>query len=255
MANMAFPLHSSATPGADAAFSETGTGTFRLPPGPPRQYRLAQADDYYGLPRARFPWQPPVTFSVRARASHAVIPGTWGFGLWNDPMSLSLGFGSVRKFPALPNAVWYFFASPENALSLRDDLPSHGALAATFRAPNLPAWLLAPGGLGLPLLFFRPLARVLRRLAAKVVPQDAVALPLDPTVWHTYAFMWTPTRVMFEVDGVRVLETSIVPRGPLGLVIWVDNQFAAWRPEGVLQWGVLEGQTDYEIQIEDLNIT
>ncbi|MCB9135051.1 MAG: hypothetical protein H6636_06470 [Anaerolineales bacterium] len=252
---MAFAPHSSATPGAKVNFPETGKGTFGLPPGPSRQYRLAQADDYYGLPRARFPWQPPVTFNVRARASHVAIPGTWGFGLWNDPMSLSLGFGSARKFPALPNAVWYFFASSENALSLRDDLPSHGALAATFCAPNLPAWLLASGGLALPLLFFRPLARVLRRLTAKVVQQDAVALPLDPTKWHTYAFTWMRERVTFEVDGAQVLDTSISPRGPLGLVIWVDNQFAAWQPDGALQWGVLEGKTAYEIQIEDLNIT
>lgn len=251
---MAFALHSSVTPGAKVNFSESGMGTFWLPPGPPRQYRLSQADDYHQLPRARFPWLPPISFSVRARASHAVIPGTWGFGLWNDPMSLSLGFGSARKLPALPNAVWYFFASPQNFLSLCDDLPSNGALAATFRSPNLPTWLLASGGLALPLLFFRPLARRLRRLAAKVVQQDAVALPLDPTKWHTYAFTWTPTRVTFEVDGAQALETSISPRGPLGLVLWVDNQFAAWRPDGALQWGVLEGQTAYEIQIEDLHI-
>ncbi|HNB51355.1 MAG TPA: hypothetical protein PK530_05410, partial [Anaerolineales bacterium] len=120
------------TPGATVDFSETGRGHLVLLPGPPHRYRLAQGDDYYGLPRARFPWHPPVSFHVRARASHTVSPGTWGFGLWNDPMSLSLGFGSGRKLPALPNTAWFFFASPENHLSLRGDLPANGALAGTF---------------------------------------------------------------------------------------------------------------------------
>lgn len=247
-------LHPSQTPGATVEFSATGRGHLLLPPGPPNRYRLAQGDDYRGLPRARFPWQPPLTFSIRARTSHAVSPGTWGFGLWNDPMSLSLGFGSGRKLPALPNTAWFFFASPENYLSLRDDLPANGALAGTFRAPHWPTWVLAPGAVALPLLFFRPLARYLRRLAARLIQQDSAALTIDPTEWHTYAFQWEKERVTFGVDRQTVLETPISPRGPLGLVIWVDNQFAAWRPDGGLQWGLLEGGEAVTLEVTDLDI-
>ena len=156
--------------------------------------------------------------------------------------------------PALPNAVWYFFASPENHLSLRDELPGNGALAATFRAPNLSPLLLAPGALAIPLLFFRSTARWLRRAAARIVQQDAAALSLDPTEWHEYAFAWHVDRVIFRVDGNAVFETPISPRGPLSLVIWVDNQFAAWKPDGRLQWGLLEGEEVY-VEIEDLNIS
>lgn len=243
-------LQSTHTLGAEAAFDPSGTGVLRLPPGPPHRYRLAQGDDYRGLARARFPWQPPVTFRVRARASHAVSPGTWGFGLWNDPMSLSLGFGGGRKLPALPNAAWFFFASPQNHLSLRDDLPANGALAATFRAPLLPGWVLAPAALGVPLLFFRPMARFLRRLTARIVQQDAAALRMDPTEWHRYAFHWENDRVTFEVDDQTVMETPLCPRGPLGLVIWIDNQFAAWRPDGGLQWGLLEGEEVTQVEFQ-----
>ncbi len=246
-------LSPTTSPGAEATFSLTGQGIIRLPPGPPHRYRLAQWDDYHGLARRRFPWQAPVTFSLRARASHASLPGTWGFGLWNDPMSLKLGFGSQRTLPALPNAVWYFFASPENALSFRDDLPAHGALAATFRAPNLPIGVFAPGIFALPLLFFRPTARVLRRVAARLIQQDATALPLDPTEWHTYAFDWQTRHVVFCVDGQKVFETDISPRGPLGVVIWLDNQYAAWRTDGSLNWGVLEGGWE-KVEFEELNI-
>jgi hypothetical protein len=235
------PLHASVTPGAEASFPPAGQGHLRLPPGPSGQYSLAQWDDYRNLPRRRFPWQPPLTFSLQTRASHGTLPGTWGFGLWNDPMSLSFGFGSQRKLPALPNAVWFFFASPENALTFRDDLPANGALATTFRAPRVPVWLFAPGAVALPLLLFRPTARLLRRLASHLIQQDSAALDLDPTEWHAYAFRWETRHVTFEVDGRIVLETPISPRGPLGLVIWIDNQYAAWKPDGSLKWGALEG--------------
>ncbi|GAB4581763.1 MAG: hypothetical protein Fur0022_45130 [Anaerolineales bacterium] len=246
-------LVASTTSGARAEFSRPGAGVLSLPAGPANRYRLAQWDNYHGLARARFPWRPPITVSLRARASHKRVPGTWGFGLWNDPMSLSLGFGSGRKLPALPNTAWFFFASPENHLSLRDDLPGHGALVGIFRSPNLPTWLLAPGVFALPLLALRPLARWLRRLTARIVRQDTVALSLDPTLWHTYAWRWETNRVIFWVDGQTVMETTLAPRGPLGLVIWVDNQFAAWRPDGSLQWGLLAGD-GVQLNLEELSI-
>jgi hypothetical protein len=246
-------LHPSTTPGAEATLTPTGQGMLRLPSGPPHRYRLSQLDDYHTLARHHFPWRPPLTFKIRARASHTTLPGTWGFGLWNDPLSLSLGFGSGRKLPALPNTAWFFFASSENYLSLRDDLPGNGALAGTFRAPNLPVLLLAPGTLAVPLLFLTPAARLLRRIVAQIVRQDAVALPLDPTEWHEYTFNWISDHVTFRVDGQVVFETPVSPRGPLGLVIWVDNQFAAWRPDGGLKWGLLEGKVGW-FEFEALKI-
>jgi len=246
-------LHPSTSPGAEATYSPTTRGCLRLPPGPANPYRLAQWDDYHNLARTKFSWRPPVTFSLRARSSHMNIPGTWGFGLWNDPMSLSLGFGSVRKLPALPNTAWFFFASPENCLSLRDDLPANGALAATFRAPNIPTLLLAPGAVFAPLFFIRPIARFFRWIASQIIRQDAVSHALDPTEWHDYKFRWEANQVTFFVDNQVVLTTTISPRGPLGLVIWVDNQFAAWRPDGVMKWGLLEGKEVW-VEVEALNI-
>ncbi|MCX7976420.1 MAG: serine/threonine-protein phosphatase 2A activator, partial [Bellilinea sp.] len=41
----------------------------RLPPGPAGSYRVAQLDDYHHLPRHRFRWQPPLTFSLTAQVS------------------------------------------------------------------------------------------------------------------------------------------------------------------------------------------
>jgi hypothetical protein len=99
-----------------AEVTRTATGAWRLgiPPGLAGQYRLAQLDDYRRLPRRAFLWHPPLSLSLSARASHASIPGTWGFGLWNDPFGLAFLQGGGVRTPALPNAAWFFIASPQN---------------------------------------------------------------------------------------------------------------------------------------------
>ncbi|MEW6716561.1 MAG: hypothetical protein AB1345_03510 [Chloroflexota bacterium] len=224
--------------------------------GPPGRYRLAQLDDYSTFKRQHFPWQPPLTLQLRARSSATEILGTWGFGLWNDPFSLSLGFGGgVRRLPSLPNAVWFFFASPPNHLSFRDDVPAHGYLAVTFRSPNIPAPILALGLPILPFLNIPPCARLFRRLASKIIAQATTQLTLDPTQWHTYELDWKTNEVIFSVDGSYVLQTSVVPKSPLGLVIWVDNQYLALPPGGRMGFGTLPTPLEAWIQIENLQVT
>src|SRR5688500_15279335 len=151
------------TPGTSAGeyTSEDGGKAYRLsvPVGPADKYRLAQLDDYAKLSRSQFPLRPPIRLSLAARASSNSIPGTWGFGLWNDPFGLSLGFGgNPFRLPALPNAVWFFGASEESYLSFRDPSTSlrsaqggvaNGFLAQTFRSPKFHS-LLIPAGLALP---------------------------------------------------------------------------------------------------------
>jgi len=242
------------TPGSQVTRLSSGGWRLEIPAGPAGRYRLAQLDDYTDLPRRAFPWQPPLRLSLRARASQVDLPGTWGFGLWNDPFALSLGFGGARRAPALPNAAWFFFASAPNYLSLRDDLPAEGGLAATFQSPRWPAILLAPGALALPLLAIRPFSRVIRRLGRRIVRQDSTALLSDPTGWHTYQLEWSQGRVTFNLDESAILETGGTPLGPLGLVIWVDNQYAAWPPTGRLSFGTLANNQPSWIEIEDVAI-
>jgi hypothetical protein len=191
---------------------------------------------------------------LQARASAKDIPGTWGFGLWNDPFSFSLGFGGQQRLPALPNAAWFFFASQPNYLSLRDDLPSSGALAATFRSPKIPAPVLGLGLPALPLLAWKPSARLLRRLVRTFVKESGTALTLNPTEWHEYTLTWEAEGVICQVDGETVLETPVVPRPPLGLVIWIDNQYAAMPPDGGLKWGTLPNAVNAWIEINNLEI-
>lgn len=226
-----------------------------IPAGPAGSYRVAQLDDYSGISRSEFPWQAPVTVSLTARASAPDLPGTWGFGLWNDPFSLSLGLGGGgRRFPALPNTAWFFFASPQNYLSLRDDLPAHGALAAVFSSPAAPAWML---GLAVPaaiLLALRPVTRLFRRLARRVVRQDAAGLSLDACQRHTYRLEWQPGRTAFAIDGREVFACGLSPRGPLGLVMWIDNQYAALPPDGRLGYGALPSREPAWIEVTRLEV-
>lgn len=250
-----------------------------IPPGKADEYRLAQLDDYASLPRGRFPHRLPLRLSLSARTSSDSIPGTWGFGLWNDPFGFSLGFGgNPFRLPALPNAVWFFGASEENYLSFRDPgrgdpVPTaNGFLAQTFRSPRFHP-LLVLAGLAFP--FSR---RTTRRLMSRVIDEEGIVLhsrrspassaldasraeyareetiSVDPTQWHRYRLEWSPSRVSFEVDEVIVFESSVSPNPPLGLVIWIDNQYAAFTPEGKIGFGVLENPEPASLEIRELKI-
>jgi hypothetical protein len=210
-------------------------------------YRDAQLDDYSGLQRKKFPHQ-TLRLSLRARASSNSVAGTWGFGLWNDPFGLSLGFGgSPFRLPALPNAVWFFSASPQNYLSFTNDKPAQGFLVQTFRSPKFHP-LLALAGLALP--FSRKAAR---KLVSKIVNEDSVSLSVDVTQWHAYRLEWSPMRVIFYIDDNLVFESPVSPNPPLGVIIWIDNQYAAFTPEGKIAFGVLEGEREL-LEIEGLEI-
>lgn len=248
-------LKASTANGGQVVPYAAGAWHLEIPAAAPGAYRLAQLDDYAARPRSSFPWKPALTLQLRARASSEHIPGTWGFGLWNDPFSLSLGFsGGVRRLPALPNAAWFFSASPPSALSLRDDLPAQGALSATFRSPHLPVPLLAIGALVFPLFFWKVSAQWFRRMGRYLIQQDAVALSFDLTQWHVYRLTWLPEETTFFVDGACVMKTKVSPHPPLGLVIWIDNQFAALPPKGRLSFGTLPNPQAAWIEVEHIEL-
>lgn len=220
--------------------------------GDASEYRDAQLDDYSGLRRSRFPHHPEqsrrICLSLQARTSTLSASGTWGFGLWNDPFGLSLGFGgNPFRLPALPNAAWFFYASPQNYLSFANDKPAQGFLAQTFRSPKFHP-LLLPSGLALP--FSR---RVTRNLLSRVIDEDSSALSVDTTQWHSYGLEWSAKRVAWDVDNVRVFESPLSPNPPLGLILWIDNQYAAFTPGGLLTAGVLKNGEEW-LEVRDIVI-
>jgi hypothetical protein len=81
-----------------------------------------------------------------------------------------------------------------------------------------------------------------------------VQLSFDPAGWHAYTIEWGARMTAFRVDGDLVLQTPVSPAGPLGLVMWVDNQYAALPPEGRFRYGTLPNPEVVWVEVEELVI-
>lgn len=218
------------------------------------RYADAQLDDYQGLPRRAFKWRPPVSVDLRARFSHAQdqLRGTAGFGFWNDPFAMTGG-----RWPALPRAVWFFYASPPSNMALALDVPGYGWKAATLDALRPAALAVVPAApllvalMNLPALYHRLWPPVQRALA---VTEQPLADSLTMTGWHSYRLEWLPGAARFWVDGALVLEASPPPAGPLGFVMWLDNQYMVATPQGRLGWGTLDTPHQQWLEVQDFSI-
>jgi hypothetical protein len=89
-----------------------------------------------------------------------------------------------------------------------------------------------------------------------VIEEDSATISVDVTQWHRYRLEWTRSgkRVLFYVDDVQVFESLVSPHPPLGIIIWIDNQYAAFTPEGKIAFGVLEGEEEW-LEVEDIVIS
>lgn len=218
-----------------------------------RQYSNAQIDDYSGQARRRdFPWRPPLRLTVRARFSHPAgqLKGTAGFGFWNDPFLMT----GVRV-PALPQAVWFFYASPPANIKLDARLPGHGWKAASIDAGRPEALLLVPlAPVAVPLMSWRPVYHALWPRIQHALRIGEVSVGADMTAWHSYALEWGARRARFLVDGRAVGHDLPSPRGPLGFVAWLDNQYLVATPQGRFRWGLLDVPDRQWLEIERLTI-
>jgi len=217
-----------------------------------RRYADAQLDDYQGLARRHFPWRPPLTLTVRARFSHpeGQLRGTAGFGFWNDPFWMT-----GRYLPALPRAIWFFYASPESDMQLESQVPGHGWKAATIDAANPAAIALAPlAPLAVPLMNLAAAYRAAWPFVQRAVKVREALLGADMTAWHTYALEWGSRAARFSLDGRPVLDRAPSPGGPLGLVVWLDNQFMVVTPRGRFRWGLLDVPGPQWLEVSRLTV-
>jgi hypothetical protein len=219
-------------------------------------YCNAQIDDYQGLPRGRFPNRPPLRLSLRARFSHPAgeLTGTAGFGFWNDPFLMT-----ELRMPTLPRALWFFYAAPPSDLRLAVDTPGYGWKAAALDALRLDSLAALPlAALAIPAMRNSQLYRRLWpyferkfRIAEQLLDTDM--LDGNMTTWHEYMLDWQSESATFLVDG-RVILTAPAPRGPLGLVIWIDNQYMAVHPRGHLRYGLVAKPETQWMEIDALQL-
>jgi len=99
------------------------------------RYTDAQVDDYQGLARRQFLWQPPLQMTIRARFSHpaGALSGTAGFGFWNDPFLMT-----GARWPALPRVIWFFYSSAPSHIKLDMDTPGLAGKPAPWTPPAGP---------------------------------------------------------------------------------------------------------------------
>jgi hypothetical protein len=220
-----------------------------------RAYSNAQWDDYAGLRRSEFPWRPPLTLRVRARFSHNAaeigrpgLLGTAGFGFWND-------FFMSARAPTLPRAIWFFYGSTPSNMQFDVTTPGFGWKAATIdaRRPATPL-MLASAVVAVPLMNVERLYRRIWPIYQRELRICERLVPAAMDAWHTYTLEWQPNGARFAVDDRVFLECECAPAGPLGLVIWLDNQYLVAVPWGRLGHGLLATPGSQWLEISRIEI-
>lgn len=217
------------------------------------QYTNAQLDDYQGRPRRDFLWRPPLRLEVCARFSHSdgILGGTAGFGFWNDPFMMT-GF----RWPTLPRAVWFFYSSPLSNMKLDLHTPGYGWKVATIDAWHWPFFALAPlAPIAVPLMNISALYRICWPLGQRAIKVSEAHIEASMTSWHTYTLVWHPDFATFKVDDELVLDCQTPPQGPLGFVLWFDNQYMVVTPWGQLKYGLIATQGTQWMEVSHLSIT
>lgn len=215
-------------------------------------YTNAQIDDYQHLARRDFLWRPPLQMMVRARFSHpsGELSGTAGFGFWNDPFMMT----GLRR-PAPPRVVWFFYSSPPSNMKLDLHAPGHGWKAGTLDALRWPFFALLPTApLAVPLMTIGPLYRTFWPLGQRAIQVSEALVPVAMTEWHTYVIDWREKTVSFTVDGRPILACDTSPRGPLGFVLWLDNQYMVVTPWGKFGAGLVAQAAEQWLEVSQVEI-
>ncbi|MEZ4714362.1 MAG: hypothetical protein R3A44_44690 [Caldilineaceae bacterium] len=232
-----------------------------------RAYTNAQIDDYQTLRRSQFLWRPPLRLTIRARFSHeltlaadgvesrrkadsALATGTAGFGFWNDPFMMT-----GARWPTLPRAIWFFYSAPPSNMQLAMDVPGWGWKAAAIDAWRWPFGALAPlAPIAMPLMRLQWFYQRFWPIGQRAIGVCERLIELSTTVWRTYTIEWWRDSACFCIDGETVLSCPTAPGGPLGLVIWNDNQYMVVTPWGTLRSGLAAAAAPEILEIERVEI-
>lgn len=235
--------------GQGRVIRENGVTELRLPKVDASAYHNAQISDYDQ--RRQFRLKPPLRLSLTAHASTSDLRGTAGFGFWNHP------FAPNERGFRLPQALWFFFSSPPNAMSLAHKMPENGWKAATFNAKRWPFYALIPTSpLAVPLMNIPAAYDVLWPIGQKAI--GVSEYHLDKGILeepHKYEIEWGIDSAAFYLDGKLILESRhAIPENALGFVAWLDNQYAIVSPKGKFGFGLMDIPQEEALFLRDIKI-
>jgi hypothetical protein len=157
--------------------------------------------------------------------------------------------------PALPRAIWFFYAAPPSNMKLDLNTPGWGWKAATIDAARWPFLALAPTApVAMPLMHIRSIYRRLWPIGQRAIGVCEQALATSMDDWHVYTIDWGRNVARFFVDGTPIFTCETPPRGPLGLVIWIDNQFMRVTPWGDFGYGVIDRPGRQSLWVDWLSV-
>jgi len=158
--------------------------------------------------------------------------------------------------PTLPRAIWFFYSSPPSNMPLALDVAGHGWKAATIDAWRIPFFLLAPTApVAMPLMRIRAFYHSLWPLAQRAIGVSEKLIDVAMTEWHTYKIEWGMKTARFTVDDRLILACTTPPRGPLGLVIWLDNQAMVVTPWGQFRQALVAHDEAQWLEVAAVDIT
>jgi len=220
-----------------------------------KKYCNAQVDDYRNLKRKNFKWSPPLTLKLSARTcidsdKHKSLVGTAGFGFWNDPILMT-----GLRTPSLPRALWFFYCSKPSLLYLDEQQKYNGWQAMSIDANNKNFITMLPFlCMGFPLFNFTKLRDKFWPQIKKSFKGSQKLIDADFSKWHDYEIKWELNSVTFFIDGDIIHHTKDSPKGPMGLVIWIDNQYMILKPTGRFGFGNLEVPHEQSLEIKNISI-
>jgi hypothetical protein len=140
-------------------------------------------------------------------------------------------------------------------MALALGVPGAGWKAATIDASRAAFWLLAPfAPLGFLLMRVPAFYQRLWPIAQRAIGVAEATLAADLSVPHTYSLEWREDSVIFQIDGAEVHISPHSPRGPLGFITWMDNQYAVVTPQGHFRFGLLATDAPQWLAIEHIDI-
>jgi hypothetical protein len=235
--------------GQGRVIAEANRFELRLPMLDASGYHNTQISDYDQ--RRQFRLKPPLRLSLKAKASTSNLTGTAGFGFWNHP------FAPNERGFRLPQALWFFFSSPPNAMSLAHKMPENGWKAATFNAKRWPFYALAPTfPLAVPLMNIPAAYDALWPIGQKAI--GVSEYHLDKAILEEeveYVIEWRKGSAAFYLDGRLILESRhAIPENALGFVAWLDNQYAIVSPKGKFGFGLMAIPQEQALFMRDVKI-